>query len=231
MNIHRTARIYVSTITVTWLAVVGLLTLGTYSCAAFDRRETLMETEQRGPGHTPPAVTGPTLQNQVLQGGAAWKADTQGLRTRTATKGLISLSGLSFASSPDHSDKKSMDTGVAPGRHLEALESSGQLYEVTAYSHLCTLPRSGKDTHARRAANGRWPVADRTIAADPSIPFGSELLIEGLGFRTVGDRGSDIKGRRIDLFVDTCREALAFGRRWMRVYPVPRETTKEALWQ
>lgn len=116
------------------------------------------------------------------------------------------------------------------GKSEAISDSSGQLFELTAYSHFCTLPRSGRDSHARRAANGRWPIADKTIAADPSIPFGTELLIEGLGFRTVGDRGSAIKGRRIDVFVDSCREALAFGRRWLRVYPVPAETTKETLW-
>lgn len=116
------------------------------------------------------------------------------------------------------------------GKSEAISDSSGQLFDVTFYSHGCILPRHGKERHARRAANGRWPIADKTIAADPSIPFGTELLIEGLGFRTVGDRGSAIKGRRIDVFVDSCREAREFGRRWLRVYPVPQETTREALW-
>ena len=102
------------------------------------------------------------------------------------------------------------------------------IYEVTAYSHGCTLPRSGREPHPQRAANGRWPVADVTVAADPSHPFGSEVLIEGLGFRTVGDRGHAIKGRRLDLFVDSCREARAFGRRFLRVFAVPAATTREA---
>lgn len=106
---------------------------------------------------------------------------------------------------------------------------SSDLYEVTAYSHGCTLPRSGREPHPQRAANGRWPIADHTVAADTTVhPFGSEVLIEGLGFRTVGDRGSAIKGRRLDLFVDSCREARAFGRRFLRVFPVPPATTREA---
>lgn len=100
------------------------------------------------------------------------------------------------------------------------------LYEVTAYSHGCTLPRSGREPVAQRAANGRWPIADLTVAADTRIhPFGSEVLIEGLGFRRVHDRGADIVGRRLDLFVDSCREARRFGRRWLRVVTVPAETT------
>lgn len=103
------------------------------------------------------------------------------------------------------------------------------LYEVTAYSHGCTLPRSGREPVAQRAANGRWPIADLTVAADTRIhPFGSEVLIEGLGFRLVHDRGAAIVGRRLDLFVDSCREARRFGRRWLRVYTVPRDTTRYA---
>lgn len=100
------------------------------------------------------------------------------------------------------------------------------LYEVTAYSHGCTLPRSGGEKPPQRGADGRWPRADITVAADEALhPFGSELLIAGLGFRTVGDRGHAIKGRRLDLFVDTCKEARKFGRRWLSVVVVPSPTS------
>ena len=104
-------------------------------------------------------------------------------------------------------------------------------YEITAYSFGCTLPRNGIEPQPQRGADGRWPRADITVAADTSLhPLGSEVLVEGLGFRTVGDRGSAIKGRRLDLFVDSCREAVKFGRQWLKVYPVPTETTQEATW-
>ena len=107
--------------------------------------------------------------------------------------------------------------------------AAGLLYETTAYSHTCTLPRFGPERPPQRAANGRWPVADLTVAADTSLhPFGTELLVEGLGFRRVDDTGHAIRGRRLDLFVDSCREARAFGRRWLRVHVVPAETTREA---
>lgn len=104
-----------------------------------------------------------------------------------------------------------------------------ETYEVTAYSHGCTLPRSGREKPPQRAANGRWPVADVTVAADAELhAFGTEVLIEGLGFRTVGDRGHAIKGRRLDLFVDSCREALRFGRRRLTVWPVPPDSARYA---
>lgn len=104
--------------------------------------------------------------------------------------------------------------------------AQGDHYEVTAYSHGCILPRFGPEGPARRAANGRWPIADLTVAADTRLhPFGTEVIVEGLGFRTVHDRGHAIKGRRLDLFVDTCKAAREFGRRWLRVHTVPDDTT------
>ena len=90
-------------------------------------------------------------------------------------------------------------------------------YEVSAYSHGCIMPRSGKESnHKHRGANGQWPIPNLTIAADPSIPFGTvmELSYDGIiTKREVGDRGEAIKGNRIDLFVETCAKARQFGRK------------------
>jgi len=103
-------------------------------------------------------------------------------------------------------------------------------YEVSAYSHGCILPRNGRpEPPPQRAANGRWPVADITVAADTSLhPFGSELLIAGVGFRRVHDRGAEIKGRKLDLFVDSCRDARKFGRQWLSVTVVPTASVRYA---
>lgn len=178
----------------------------------------------RGLGEASMASAEGLTLSHSFEGGAAWK-DTLNRRTayshqaestqRTGADGRIGSDGRSAMESP---------TGIKPGHHLRALETN--FYEVTAYSHGCTLPRSGREPIPQRAANGRWPIADLTVAADTRIhPLGSEVLIEGLGFRLVHDRGAAIVGRRLDLFVDSCREARRFGRRWLRVYAVPRETT------
>lgn len=149
---------------------------------------------------------------------------------------------------PESRVAKRLESAIAPSdgsargvRHVPAPEStllelernpvpgSYHPYEVTAYSHGCTLPRIGPERPPQRAANGRWPVADLTVAADTRLhPFGTELLVEGLGFRTVGDRGHAIKGRRLDLFLDSCREAVRFGRRWLKVHLVPAATSLQA---
>lgn len=90
-------------------------------------------------------------------------------------------------------------------------------YIATGYSHGCTLPRSGKEfKKPRKGANGKWPVPNETVAADPSIPFGTKLLISYRGkiFRmVVGDRGHAITGKRLDLFFEDCEKAKAWGKR------------------
>jgi len=83
-------------------------------------------------------------------------------------------------------------------------------FTATAY---CT----GKIT-----ATGTTPN-EKTVAADPAVlPMGSRIRLSGLDKRynrvyTVGDTGSSIRGRRIDLYMRDCREAVAFGRRAAKV--------------
>ncbi len=62
--------------------------------------------------------------------------------------------------------------------------------------------------------------AQKGVAAvDPKvIPMGTRLYIPGYGFAIAADRGSAIKGMRIDLCFNTYREARRFGRRKVNVY-------------
>lgn len=71
--------------------------------------------------------------------------------------------------------------------------------------------------HGRRTAAGTRP-AEKTAAADPAVlPLGSRIHVSGLderynGFYTVLDSGPKVRGRRIDLYMRDCREAVRFGR-------------------
>jgi 3D (Asp-Asp-Asp) domain-containing protein len=71
-------------------------------------------------------------------------------------------------------------------------------------------------------AEGRLPVAGKTIAADPRVlPMGTRVRISGAGpwsgeYR-VGDKGGKIKGRTVDVFVPSVAEAMEFGRRSVEV--------------
>jgi 3D (Asp-Asp-Asp) domain-containing protein len=81
---------------------------------------------------------------------------------------------------------------------------ASQTYTATAYSL------------RGRTASG-MPVSRGLIAADPSVlPLGSRVRVEAgpwSGEYLVADTGGAVKGRRIDIWTPTTREALQFGRR------------------
>jgi 3D (Asp-Asp-Asp) domain-containing protein len=67
------------------------------------------------------------------------------------------------------------------------------------------------------------------VAADPDVlPMGSVILVQRVeplvplderhqGVYTVLDTGAKIRGRRIDIYLNDCREAVRFGRRSVQV--------------
>jgi 3D (Asp-Asp-Asp) domain-containing protein len=71
-------------------------------------------------------------------------------------------------------------------------------------------------------ATGTRPNA-RSIAADPRVlPMGTRIRLTGVddrysGVYTVRDTGPNIRGRRLDVYIQDCREAVKFGRRSVRV--------------
>lgn len=90
--------------------------------------------------------------------------------------------------------------------------------EVTAYCpcNKCCGPNaigitaSGRDTTYN---------SSRFAAADPSIPFGTKLLVPGYSEHAVEviDRGSAIRGDKIDVFFASHEAALEWGRRRVEV--------------
>lgn len=90
-------------------------------------------------------------------------------------------------------------------------------YVATAYS------LRGKTASGRMVSRG-------LIAADPRIlPLGSRVKLEHPGYTgeyLVADTGGMIRGKRIDIWIPTSREAMRFGRRTVKItvlsYPVKR---------
>lgn len=69
-----------------------------------------------------------------------------------------------------------------------------------------------------RTASGTIPVQGRTIAVDPDvIPLGSRVLIDGQEY-IAEDTGGAIKGNRIDVYMDSHKEALRAGVKNAEVY-------------
>jgi 3D (Asp-Asp-Asp) domain-containing protein len=96
-------------------------------------------------------------------------------------------------------------------------------YVATAYS------LRGKTASGRMVSRG-------LIAADPRVlPLGSRVRLEHSGYTgeyLVADTGGMIKGRRIDIWIPTSREAMRFGRRTVKLtvlsYPAKRTKRTKA---
>ena len=70
-------------------------------------------------------------------------------------------------------------------------------------------------------ASGVPTEVGTTIAVDPNvIPYGTEVYIEGIGFRTAQDRGGAVNGNHIDVLVQTHEEALALGTTYKDVWVI-----------
>lgn len=99
-------------------------------------------------------------------------------------------------------------SGLQISRGGESIRYSEALNMLaSAYSH------SGYNT-----ASGVYPHYG-VVAVDTSrIPLGTRLYVDGYGYATALDRGSDIKGNRIDLFFESHGEAMSWGMRRVKVY-------------
>lgn len=77
-------------------------------------------------------------------------------------------------------------------------------YCAEQYPHIC----GGNPT-----TKSGEPVTPRvTVAADPDVlPLGTRIYIDGIGERVVQDTGGAIRGRKIDLAVESHQEAVAWG--------------------
>lgn len=110
------------------------------------------------------------------------------------------------ANNPVRSSNK---TAVARGQALPAdLKANAEMtFEATAYTY------TGHNT-----ATGQPPRVG-LVAVDPRvIPLGTKMYVEGYGFAVAADTGGAIKGRIVDVFFETVRECLVWGRRKVKIY-------------
>lgn len=70
-----------------------------------------------------------------------------------------------------------------------------------------------------RTASGHYPTL-KTVAVDTNIiPMGSLLWVEGYGLRVAMDTGGAIRGKKLDVFVDSHNEAINKGvKKGVKVY-------------
>lgn len=118
-----------------------------------------------------------------------------------------SISGLNEAISVKDDEnlrlKQEIESLKSPGVEFMYLGS----YKITyycdeRYEHIC----GGSGV----TASGAPTDVGTTIAVDPNvIPYGTEVYIEGIGYRTAQDRGGAVNGNHIDVLVATHDEALS----------------------
>jgi 3D (Asp-Asp-Asp) domain-containing protein len=122
-------------------------------------------------------------------------------------------------SAVDDANLRAATAAPAPGAQLR--------FSATAYC-------KGEVTASGTAARSGIAAADPTL-----LPVGSVVKVEALGPRydgvyTVMDTGPAVQGRELDLYMWSCQEALAFGRRTARLTVLrlgwnPRATSASAL--
>lgn len=99
-----------------------------------------------------------------------------------------------------------------PSTTASTSTTGAQIYKITAY---CPCSKCcGKSNGI--TASGTKATAGRTIAASSKFALGTKLNINGHIY-TVEDRGGAINGNKIDIFVNSHSEALAWGVRYLPV--------------
>ena len=94
--------------------------------------------------------------------------------------------------------------------HLWKALPVGKKFTVNASAYTAAADECGKSDGI--TASGLKVTEQRTLACPPSYPFGTMIAIEGMGTYRCEDRGGAIKGNKFDIYMETKKEAFAFGR-------------------
>ena len=103
---------------------------------------------------------------------------------------------------------------VVTSRSGATVQTTGEakIFKITAY---CSCAKCcGKQTGI--TASGTRATAGRTIAASSQFSFGTKLIINGREY-IVEDRGGAIQGNKIDIYMNSHAEALAWGVKYLPV--------------
>jgi 3D (Asp-Asp-Asp) domain-containing protein len=107
---------------------------------------------------------------------------------------------------------------AAPVRNNGASQGVAQGKEIYVTATAYTADCNGCSGRTATGLNVKANPNMKVIAVDPRIiPLGSRVWVEGYGQAIAGDTGGAIKGHRIDILMPTKAQALAFGRRTVKV--------------
>lgn len=94
--------------------------------------------------------------------------------------------------------------------HLWKNLEVGKKFTINASAYTAAADECGKSDGI--TASGIKVAENRTLACPRELPFGTKIKIEGMGEYRCEDRGGAIKGNKIDIYMETKKEAFAFGR-------------------
>jgi 3D (Asp-Asp-Asp) domain-containing protein len=94
---------------------------------------------------------------------------------------------------------------------LEKAALPKEKFIINASAYTAAADECGKSDGI--TASGVKVKEERTLACPPGFPFGTRINIEGYGTYVCEDRGGAIKGNHFDIYVETKKEAFAFGRK------------------
>lgn len=117
-------------------------------------------------------------------------------------------------SEPTSSEESEWQT-FTESEPTHSAESEWQTFTATAYcscEKCCGKYAKNRPNGIVYTASGEIAEEGVTIAADWEVlPPGTEVEIDGMGTKIVHDKGSAIKGNRIDIYFESHQKALDFG--------------------
>lgn len=106
----------------------------------------------------------------------------------------------------------------APTQPIAEVTQHHDTFTINASAYTAAADECGKSDGI--TASGAKVTPQRTLACPPSYAFGTTIHIVGMGDYICEDRGGAIKGNKFDIYMETKKEAFAFGRRQLEAYVV-----------
>ena len=94
-------------------------------------------------------------------------------------------------------------------KNMSSLPSGSFIVNASAYT--AAADECGKSDGI--TASGKKVQENRTLACPKQYKFGTKIAIDGMGTYVCEDRGGAIKANHFDIYMQTKKEAFAFGRR------------------
>lgn len=126
----------------------------------------------------------------------------------------MAIFAVGIYAQPKSNDVRNDETKPLVVKTVSVRTTNALTFVATAYS-LRGKMANGQQVHAG------------AIAADPRIlPIGTIVRVDGMGTFVVKDTGGAIKGRRLDIWMKSRKDALHFGRRnvTLRIISYPKRS-------